>query len=74
MQTIPSSQLSSSTQPDHLSTEEFARRLCIRAQTARAALCRQGHYYGIKPIKGPNGRLLWPADAVDRLLGKQNND
>ena len=22
---------------------------------------------GIKPIKLPNGRLLWPADSVERL-------
>jgi hypothetical protein len=32
-------------------------------------LCRRGSYYGIRPAKLPNGRLLWPGDAVERLLG-----
>lgn len=52
----------------HFSTEQLAERLGIKAQTLRAALCRAGHYYGIRPVKLPNRMLRWPADAVERLL------
>jgi hypothetical protein len=48
-------------------TETLARRLGLLPQSLRAAICRNGSYYGIKPIKLPNGRLLWPADAFERL-------
>jgi len=50
-------------------TEELAGRLGLRPQTLRAALCRNGHYYGLRPVKCPNGRLLWPADAFEKLTG-----
>jgi hypothetical protein len=52
-------------------TEVFPDGLGIKPQTIRAALCRHGHYYGIRPIKLPNGRLLWPADAIARLTSEQ---
>lgn len=51
-------------------TEELARRLGLRPQTLRAALCRNGHYFGLRPVKLPNGRLLWPADAFAKLTGE----
>lgn len=54
-----------------LSTEALAAQLRIKPQTLRAALCRNGHYYGIRPVKMPNRLLLWPADALERLTGKQ---
>lgn len=50
-------------------TEELARRLGLRPQTLRAALCRNGNYFGLRPVKLPNGRLLWPADAFEKLTG-----
>lgn len=50
-----------------LSTEEAAARLGVKAQTLRAALCRDGEYYGIRPLKMRNRFLRWPADAVERL-------
>jgi hypothetical protein len=31
------------------------------------ALCRNGHYCGVVPVRLPNGRLLWPADEIDAL-------
>lgn len=53
-----------------LTTEELARLLNLRPQTLHAALCRQGgHYYGVRPIKQPNGRWAWPADSFKRLTG-----
>lgn len=51
-----------------ISTETLADRLALQPQTLRAAICRHGHYFGIRPAKLPNGRLLWPADTVERLL------
>lgn len=54
--------------PRKLDTAEAADRLRIRPQTLRRALCVRGHYYGAKPTKLPNGRLLWDAADLDRLL------
>ncbi|MBS0352415.1 MAG: helix-turn-helix domain-containing protein [Proteobacteria bacterium] len=53
-------------------TEELARRLGLRPQTLRAALCRNGHYFGLRPAKLPNGHLLWPADSFERLIGRES--
>ncbi len=52
-----------------LSTEDFATSIGLRPESIRVHLCRRGSYYGIRPAKLPNGRLLWPGDAVERLLG-----
>ena len=51
----------------HLSTEDLAERLGVKPQTLRAAFCRQGHYFGIRPVKLPNRMLRWPADTVERF-------
>lgn len=50
-----------------ISTEEMAARLLVESQTPRASLCRNGHYLGMRPVKLPNGRLLWDAAEVERL-------
>jgi hypothetical protein len=57
--------------PTKINTQAAADRLGIRPQTLRAAICRQGHYFGLRPIKMPNRLLLWPADGVDRLTQGQ---
>ena len=51
-----------------LSTEEAASKLCVVPQTPRASLCRLGHWLGMRPVKLPNGRLLWDAAEVEHLL------
>lgn len=51
-----------------LSTEALAARLGVKPQTIRAALCRNGTYFGLRPIKLPNRFLLWPADSVEQFL------
>ena len=48
-------------------TEEIAALFHVEPQTPRAALCRQGHYMGLVPIKLPNGRLLWDTADAQRL-------
>ena len=50
-----------------LTTSALAAQLHLRPQTLRAALCRVGHYYGVRPARLANGRLIWPDDALERL-------
>lgn len=49
------------------STEEAAAVLKVRPQTLRAALCRDGAYFGVRPQKARNRFLLWDAAAVEAL-------
>lgn len=49
------------------STEEAAAALRVKPQTLRAALCRNGHYFGLRPVKCRNRFLLWDAAAVEAL-------
>jgi hypothetical protein len=51
-----------------ITTEEMAGLLRVVPQSIRAGLCRNGHFCGLKPLKLPNGKLLWDAAAVERLL------
>lgn len=55
-----------------LTTEALAARLGVKAQSIRAALCRNGNYYGLQPAKLPNRFLLWPSDSVERLTAGKN--
>lgn len=48
-------------------TEALADGLGLKPQTLRAAYCKNGHWCKLVPVKLPNGRLLWPADAIVRL-------
>lgn len=64
MQTATVSPIATS---DGITTEEAARRLLVRPATLRFSLCTKGHYFGLRPRKLANGRLLWPADAVERM-------
>lgn len=56
------------TAPRKLGTSEAAERLRIKPQTIRRALCLQDHYLGLRPVKLPNGRLLWDAAEVEALV------
>ena len=51
-----------------ITTEEMAEQLRLRPQSIRAGLCRKGEYLGLRPVKLPNGKLLWDAAAVNRLI------
>ncbi len=52
-----------------LTTTALARATGVKPESIRTRVYRTGSYYGLCPLKGPNGRLLWPADAIERLLG-----
>ncbi|QFS37639.1 helix-turn-helix transcriptional regulator [Burkholderia cepacia] len=51
-----------------LTTDELATELGISAQSIRKRYSQTGTYFGLRPAKLPNRRLLWPTDAVDLLL------
>ena len=51
-----------------IQTAALARLTGYKPDSIRTALWRSGHFQGIKPIRTPSGRLLWPAAAVDALL------
>ena len=50
------------------STEEAAAVLKVKPQTMRAAVCRDGSYFGVRPQKARNRFLVWDAAAIDALL------
>ncbi|MGH8777569.1 monooxygenase [Paraburkholderia sp.] len=53
-----------------LTTNRLAKQLGLRAESLRVALCRKGSYFGVRPLKLPNGRLVWPEDTIERLTGQ----
>lgn len=55
---------------DWISTEDLAKQAATTPGTIRVRLCKFGSYFGIRPQKLPNGRLLWPADSLNRLFEK----
>jgi len=52
----------------NLTTAELARELGVKPATVHRAYCVRGHYMGIRPVKLPNRRLLWPVSEVEALL------
>lgn len=49
-------------------TKQTAQLLHHAPQSLRAALHRSGHFLGMRPVRLPNGRLLWDAAAVHKLM------
>lgn len=54
-----------------IQTSALAQRLGYKSASIRTAVWRNGHFNGLKPFKLPSGRLLWPADAVERLTASE---
>jgi hypothetical protein len=54
----------------HQTTETLAQLLGIRPASIRTRYCKTGHYFGLRPVKLPNGRLLWPATTVEQLTAQ----
>lgn len=69
MQQLPTAQSDCHTtvRLTHYTTDIASAILGVRAQTMRASLCRDGHYFGVRPVKRPNRYLGWPADEIDAL-------
>jgi|GEM_PF-6996400 len=49
-------------------TSELARRFGVKPDTIRRNLCVKGHFMGLKPLKLPNQRLLWPDVYPEELI------
>ena len=54
-----------------MTTIQFSAQIGSKPESIRVRLCQTGSYFGVTPRKLPNGRLLWPADAAEQLLGKE---
>lgn len=50
-----------------MNTRKLADAFGIKPESIRTHYYRHGHYYGLKPSRLPNGRLLWPEDSIQRL-------
>lgn len=57
-----------------LTTEEFAAQHLVQPQTVRKQYAAIGAYCGIKPLRLPNRRLLWPADTIKQIAASQLPD
>lgn len=57
-----------------LTTDELAAELGMSAQSIRKRYSQTGSYFKLRPVKLPNRRLLWPADALDQLINRSVND
>ncbi|MFL9959581.1 hypothetical protein PQR02_00195 [Paraburkholderia sediminicola] len=53
-----------------LTTDELAAELGLSAQSIRKRYSQTGSYFDLRPIKLPNRRLLWPADALEQLINR----
>jgi len=47
-----------------LTTAEFAAINKIKPESVRVRLSTTGHYFGVRPLRCANRRLLWPAVVV----------
>lgn len=54
-------------QKQYIPTNVFASRFGVKGDTVRRNLCINGHFLGAKPVKLPNGRLLWPDITPDQV-------
>jgi len=50
-----------------LTTNQLARLAITTPGNIRVRLCETGSFYGIRPLKLPSNRLLWPRDSLERL-------
>lgn len=50
-----------------MTTNELANKIGIKPNSIQHRLCTSGSYFGLRPKKLPNGRLLWPVDSLERL-------
>lgn len=53
-----------------LSTEQFAAQQLVEPQTVRKRYAANGSYHGVKPLRLPNRKLLWPCDTIEHLLAE----
>jgi hypothetical protein len=52
-------------------TDEFANQWRVQSQTVRKRYSQYGSYFGIKPLRLPNRKLLWPDRTLEPLVANQ---
>lgn len=52
-----------------MNTEELAAQLKLKPDSIRKRHQKTGAYFCLRPVKMPNGRLMWPADSLALLSG-----
>jgi hypothetical protein len=55
----------------HIPTSKFAKIFNVQGASVRRSYCLNGHYLGIRPVKLPNGRLMWPEDQAQAIVNGQ---
>lgn len=53
---------------DLLTTKEAAKLLRISPTTLLSNHCRQGEYFGIKPLKMPSRHLVWRRSDIEAAI------
>ncbi|WP_250519832.1 DNA-binding protein [Caballeronia sp. NCTM1] len=56
------------TEHNYLTTDALADTMGLQAQSVRKRYSQTGSYFGLKPVKLANRRLMWDADAVAKFL------
>ena len=51
-----------------LSTDQYAAQNLVQPQTVRKQVAATGTYFGVRPIRLPNRRLLWPDNTITSLV------
>jgi len=51
-----------------LSTDEYAAQNLVQSQTVRKQVSATGTYFGVRPLRLPNRRLLWPDNTIEDLV------
>jgi hypothetical protein len=54
-----------------LSTAEYAHQNLVEEQSVRKRYAKTGSYHGVRPLRLPNRRLLWPDNSIDSLVNQQ---
>ena len=54
-----------------ITTDDLAAQCGVKPESIRVRLCRTGSYFGVKPVKLPNGRLMWPGNAREQMMNRE---
>ena len=52
-----------------LDTAAFASQHLVKPQSVRKQYAATGSYHGVRPLRLPNRRLLWPLDSIEQIAG-----
>jgi len=59
---------------EFLTSREVAKLMRIELGTVHKRISDFGDFWGVLPVKCPNGRLLWTASEIRALLDREDRD